>query len=108
MPLRAGFGLLDEGIGGWGTGGGRGELGGEGLSVGGVRKKRGWERRKRRTVEKSKGISCGDRHWGSANGREERPRREGDTRGPTVQFLGGDKSGERGGREATLNTQVSG
>jgi len=27
-------------------------------------KKRGWERRKRRTVEKSKGISCGDRHWG--------------------------------------------
>jgi len=32
--------LLDEGIGGWGTGGGRGELGGEGLSVRGVRKKK--------------------------------------------------------------------
>jgi len=77
LPLRAGFGLLDERTGGWGTEGGGGELGGEGLSVGGVRKKRGGERRKRRTVEKSKGIGCGDRHWGVQMAEERDPGEKG-------------------------------
>ena len=56
MPLRAGFGLLDEGIGGWGTGGGRGELGGEGLSVGGVRKKGGGRGERDGPSRRAKGL----------------------------------------------------
>jgi len=76
LPLRAGFGLLDERTGGWGTEGG-GELGGEGLSVGGVRKKGGGRGERDGPSRRAKGLVVATDIGGCKWQRRETPERRG-------------------------------